>query len=721
MSGVGSTNAMKKGSANNPFLAYSEADMQGFLNSAYTGCIVKYTGPSTKKLLEDHASGDAQNLISDVSKTLIKGAGGGNVTCDITIQDSQTYYRIYDLYIDRGGHVYDPERVTNPEALPDFIYAVLLVKNYYRKYQYEGNFNIKDMDVTFLAVEESVSENPSLLNLTEKWPLTKGINGWQTNCFNTEGRITLWGHDDTVKYTNNLYSSSFMYDEPYVVNELYEVVYGNGRYYFEEFYHISENVTTATVEDVAPGKTFYDFTGTKQTGTGTKINPYIATDLNTFKSFPVGSFIKWLGPDRTVIDETTGQTLIQNEIYRAVEDGDVFQYVILPTLSNPGTAADLAQGKQLIDGDGKVVEGELEKVTNYLPLFMSDGLEEIPFDALKGCTKLHDYAFYNNTNIKTINVPETVKTFGNRLTEGSTALTKVNIKSLHAWLESTFGEYGNLVQAAKHLYVNDVPLTHITKNDSDGIINISAYAFRGCTDLVAVELSDSVESIGESIFSICTNLKTFKAKSLKIIPERCFEDVSLSSIDVPNVTVIKGPYSMGSSDSFLDMELEFPLVTSVGISAFYYCAAKSLSFPSLVNAIGDFNFYNNSHLKSINLPLMENMPQVYFLENCTSITKIILPKLITFKLQGISRCNALKTIDLPSVTTITNYSSYCFNYMHNVRLLLRYNGVVTLSTTQLPNAITEIYVPNDQVDNYKADSKWSTYADKIKSLDDFVE
>lgn len=359
MSGVGSTNAMKKGSGNNPFIAYSEADMRSYLNSAYTGCIVKYAGPSTKKLMDANASGDAQNLIADTSKILTKGTVAGNVFCNITINDSQTYYRIYDLYIRRSGGVYDPTYVTNPDALPDFIYAVLLVKNYHNKDQYKGKDNIKDMDVTFLAVEESVSENPDLLKLTEKWPLTKGINGWQTNCFNTAGRITLWGYGDTVTYTNNnAYSaSSFMYDEPYVVNELYEVVYGNGRYYFEEYYHISDDVTTSTVEDVASGKTFYDFTGTKQTGTGTKINPYLATDIATFKSFPVGSFIKWIGPNKTVLDETTGQMLIQGEIYRAVEDGDVFQYVILPTLSNPADPIDVAEGKEVINQLGAVMIG----------------------------------------------------------------------------------------------------------------------------------------------------------------------------------------------------------------------------------------------------------------------------------------------------------------------------------------------------------------------------
>lgn len=38
--------------------------------------------------------------------------------------------------------------------------------------------------------------------------------------------------------------------------------------------------------------------------------------------------------------------------------------VELPTLENPGTASDLAQGKQLIGADGSVVEGEVEEITH---------------------------------------------------------------------------------------------------------------------------------------------------------------------------------------------------------------------------------------------------------------------------------------------------------------------------------------------------------------------
>ena len=868
MSGVGSTNAMKKGSANNPFLAYSEADMQGFLNSAYTGCIVKYTGPSTKTAVprgKKLSLGDAQNLVVDLTKNFTYSSVSyksreWNIGIEIENSDNtKTNQCIMNIKIDSKTGIIG----SGNNDIQALIYSE------YTPYSSLYGKNINEISVKFLAVT-SVNVNRDVV---VNWPITYGKNGWQSDCFNDLGKITLWGYGETVLAYQNQNDMDYwgngdvIYTEPYIVNELYKVVYSDGQYYFEEFYYISENVTTATVEDVAPGKTFYDFTGTKQTGTGTKINPYIASTADEMAAYLTssykGAFVKYIGETVTIggtpipvnpiavgdtisklyFDTTkevdfskftydqpagddiptgvaillssqqnvniltandlsvvgmsgyvlmlteeasqtsaavrqtflyasevvpdlgvsqagwqsgtsldllqgntisivnaqdiwgayiskdgqwtsgVGESYVKNAIYQVAEDGDTTRYAILPTLSNPGTAADLVQGKQLIDGEGKVVEGEMEKVTNYLPSLVADELEEIPFDALKGCTKLSDYALYNKKNLKTINVPATIKTFGSRCTEGCSNLTKVNIESLRAWLESTFGEYGNLVTNESHLYVNNTLLTNLVKNDTDGITNISDYAFQYCTDLTTVELSDSVETIGRSVFSQCTNLTTFSAKSVTTIPERCFEGASLVSIDIPNVTIIMGAYSMGggSRKSFIGKDLIFPKVTRVDQSAFYYCGAKSMSFPVLVKAIGSFTFYQNNYLEQIDLPNMEDMPSSYFLYNCTKIKSITLPKLKTFKLGGINYCNSLKTIDLPSVITISDYSSYCFSSMSNVRLLLRYNGVVSLSAKQLPNAITEVYVSSEQVDNYKTDAKWSVYANKIKSLDDFVE
>lgn len=355
MSGVGSTNAMKKGSGNNPFLAYSKADMQGFLNSAYTGRIVKYAGPSTKTGVPRGNNlnlGDAQNLVVDLTKSFTYNQGlSKSRSWYITIDTETGNKCIMDITINK-----QTGEIGTPVLISDTIKA--LIYSIYTPYSSLIGRNINDLDVKFLSVTGADVDRDVVTN----WPIT---SGWQKDCFNDSGKITLWGYGEKVTAIQNQndmdYWSAYpiLYTEPYVANVLYKVVYSNGQYYFEEYYHISENVTTATVEDVALGKTFYDFTGTKQTGTGTKINPYLATDLDTFKSFPTGSFIKWLGPDKTMLDETTGQMLIQNEIYRSVEDGDILQYVILPVLTNEATADDLTLGKELINSKGEKVTGAL--------------------------------------------------------------------------------------------------------------------------------------------------------------------------------------------------------------------------------------------------------------------------------------------------------------------------------------------------------------------------
>lgn len=295
MSGVGSTNAMKKGSANNPFLAYSKEDMQGYLKSAYTGCIVKYAGPSTKTAVPRGNNlnlGDAQNLVVDLTKSFTDNQGlSKSRKWYITIESETGNKCIMDITIDKQTGV-----IGTPTLISDTIKA--LIYSIYTPYSSLIGRNINDLDVKFLSVTGTDVDRDVVTN----WPTT---SGWQKDCFNDSGKITLWGYGEKVTAIQNQndmdYWSAYaiLYTEPYVANVLYKVVYSNGQYYFEEFYHISENVTTATVEDVAPGKTFYDFTGTKQTGTGTKINPYIASTADEMAAYLTssykGAFVKYIG------------------------------------------------------------------------------------------------------------------------------------------------------------------------------------------------------------------------------------------------------------------------------------------------------------------------------------------------------------------------------------------------------------------------------------------
>ena len=376
MSGVGSTNAMKKGSANNPFLAYSEADMASFLNSAYTGCIVKYAGEPISRYLTEQ-----NKTVPEHVKNLVFSLTDGG----------------FWEFFDSGNIRIKIQQKTNGSTKTLYITPG-------RFYNLAWHFNKYDFTNGNLYLTDSLTAPTEIPIEIQKYFDTEPYWRWNKECVNDQGNLTIWTYDQDVTFTIEQATTEYgiAYDSthgitvvPYKVNELYKVVYGDGKYYYEEFCHISDTRTTANSDYIAPGKTAFDFTGNLQTGTGTKINPYLAYTVAEFQSFPVGSFIKWLGPGKTVIDTTTGQMLIHGEVYRAVEDGDVFQYAILPTLSNPADPIDVAEGKEVINQLGAVMIGT---GNNILQASTTAGMQALFIDANMG--KIAKYVGETDVYIK---------------------------------------------------------------------------------------------------------------------------------------------------------------------------------------------------------------------------------------------------------------------------------------------------------------------------------
>lgn len=344
MSGVGSTNAMKKGSANNPFLAFSEADMKGYLNSAYTGCIVKYTGDPIARNLSDINKTVPERAQSLVFNKNVPKANWGCLKITTKSNGTETVQYLRTLFYNR----YTKEISWYNSSLIPFL-AICNTQH---------PTNASDLtSLKILWVPTSYETNSD--DYPEYWPVTLG---WQGENVDADGKVTLWGYGEDVSfvYLEDGKDSYIVYNDmpcvitPYEVGELYKVVYSNNEYRYEEFHCISEDKTTAGVEDVAPGKTFYDFTGTKQIGTGTRANPFLArgdSDMNAFNNATyLGKFVKYIGK--------TNDTYVKDAIYQVTNDTTEYdRYMLLPTLENEGKASDLAQGKQLINSKGEIING----------------------------------------------------------------------------------------------------------------------------------------------------------------------------------------------------------------------------------------------------------------------------------------------------------------------------------------------------------------------------
>ena len=88
-------------------------------------------------------------------------------------------------------------------------------------------------------------------------------------------------------------------------------------------------------------------------------------------------------------------------------------------------------------------------------------------------------------------------------------------------------------------------------------------------------------------------------------------------------------------------------------------------------------------------------------------------------------CSALTAADFPAATSIGNSA---FQYCSKLNtLILRSGTMATLgntnafSNTPISSGTGYIYVPAALVDSYKADSKWSTYSNQIRAIEDYPE
>lgn len=747
MSGVGSTNAMKKGSANNPFLAYSEADMQGFLNSAYTGCIVKYTGPAINRALSEQnktVPEYAQNLVFNRDNYGWPPFYNGNIKFVITEKTNEgtnTWYLAAGKYAN-GAWDFSRNGAVNGDVV----------------------------------LTNSLEANPT--SVRKLWTPD---GGWNNDYINEQGNITFWTYDEDVLFTIAQIDTNVVIDYtdltgitivPYKVNELYKVVYGDGEYYYEEFYHISDTPTTANSDYIAPGKTAFDFTGNLQTGNGSKINPYLAYTVAELQSYPVGSFIKWLGPNKTVLDSTTGQVLIQGEVYRAVEDGDILQYVILPTLSNPGTATDLAQGKQLIDGDGKVVDGTAGGEIDYTQDVMFwdyDGtlIYACTLEEAKAMTKLPDapnheaeglvFAKWNWTleQLHELTAPVDV----GAMYAPSDGNSHIFINVDHDNCEF------NLCFAGKN-YTNTTP-TIVSINWGDGntetysylsepnkrFNKTHVYSVKGEYEIIIQNISSSLTiryyySLGfVNTYNTSVGLCGTSVSSQGYLEKNYLSSNFTNSLFVKKVYL--GDYCSGISiagcikcDVKIGKTVELALgelvqnykikhinATNISSYSMYLCGIETCSFsknvylgyncfgPSNLKRIAIYNSGGTGDHETLSIDLLRFVSIANsFYAKYTGFPNLIFAKKATI---GADRADATNYSSIEELTLseicakITDNRNFIANSA--VKKLIVKNSTPPTLSGAFSNIQPDlkIYVPDDVVDTYKAANGWSEMADRI--------
>lgn len=241
---------------------------------------------------------------------------------------------------------------------------------------------------------------------------------------------------------------------------------------------------------------------------------------------------------------------------------------------------------------------------------------------------------------------------------------------------------------------------------AEGITNIGKNAFRNCsnltnvqlpstlksidygafsiTNLEAIEIPNSVTTIGKAAFACCYNLKRIKMpNSLTTIGNQVFQQTtSLKEVDLSNTKITTIPYALFVKSNIETVILPNSLV-EIGDSSFFKCKKlTNINIPTNLKKIGIQAFEFCDSLKEINL---SNSKIESVGENCfsdTPINKIIFPTTLkridagafqrtniteidlsndNIKLNGRSifyECKYLQKVKLPK--TLTNIPEYTF-------------------------------------------------------------
>lgn len=161
-------------------------------------------------------------------------------------------------------------------------------------------------------------------------------------------------------------------------------------------------------------------------------------------------------------------------------------------------------------------------------------------------------------------------------------------------------------------------------------------------------------------------------------------------------------------------------ITTINNNAFDSCTSlTSVNIPSGVTSIGQYAFGSCTSLTSIDVPNSVTSIGGFAFNNCISLTSITIPDSVTSIGNAVfNSCTNLSSVTFGSgLTTIGNS---VFNQCSNVTTITSYAvvppSVGSRAFDDIRYTVTDVYVPDEAVNTYKAASGWGVFASRIKPI-----
>ncbi len=223
-------------------------------------------------------------------------------------------------------------------------------------------------------------------------------------------------------------------------------------------------------------------------------------------------------------------------------------------------------------------------------------------DVFYSVTAIESNTFYYCQELRSINIPTTIRVIGEGVFYSCAKLEAINVDSKNEYYTSVDGvlydkELSKLIQYPIGSKQNSLNIPNTVKF-------IEEDAFMKAQNLVSVTLSDILISIGNNAFMDCHNLAEIKIPhSVSSIGWQAFRAcTSLTNIELPNSLTAISSWTFYGCSALTEVKLPNSLV-SIGRNAFCFCERlKSIDIPKTLTSIDDSAFCHCDSLTSIELP-----------------------------------------------------------------------------------------------------------------------
>lgn len=216
---------------------------------------------------------------------------------------------------------------------------------------------------------------------------------------------------------------------------------------------------------------------------------------------------------------------------------------------------------------------------------------------------------FRNCDLTSVTIPNSITSIGDNAFSGCTSLKELRISNLVTWCNCKMGS--SPLPPYYELVLDNVVVTYLFV--PEGITSIDG-TFSGCTSITAVEIPNSVTSIGHSAFSGCTRLTTVEIPNSVIdIGDYAFCNSQLKSVTIPNSVTSIGNSAFGSIES-LDTVIIGSGVTNIGGRAFYkgdWTDLKAIYCSALIPPSLGSNVFSGQSVTGIKLYVPEESVNRY--------------------------------------------------------------------------------------------------------------